>query len=910
MSALAHRKLFFILFCILLLSLNLKAQHMDIHGIVLDTSEQKPLQQAVAMAVRLSDSLLTGFTRTDSKGLFKIEVPLDTYQVIISHPRFGDKTFILFGSKENNTFDLLKITLPPKSITLSEVTVFGYADPVFYKGDTLIYTADSFKVKQNAVVEDLLKKLPGIKVDADGKIYSQGKEVDQVLVDGDEFFGTDPMVATKNLAASSVESVQVYDKKNENASESDDKETLKIMDLKLKDDAKKGYFGKVSGASDFKDFYEGELLGNYFKGKQKISVFALSTNTPKSRFDWNEMWKYNIDDGMTREYTDDGMMMTWNNEDNDGIPRTLKTGFYYTDQLSKKTKLTLNYTYANALLDAYTETSSQYFLTDTSYKSKQILSSHKTGEKHSPNLTIVHTLDSLTEIELTSKLKYNTGSQYTSEYDAWSTNSDSITRTTFVNLSSSTKNYDWTNSAKVTRTFKKKDRKLIANYSIGLVNSNTKGILKSIDSSLPEITDQKKTALSDRQTHNASIAYTEPLTKKLKLEFSYDFSLSKGKQDKKTFDLLNGEYNSENSAYSNDFETERRINRIGTKLVYEIKKYSLSVGVRGRQVYASNHNVLADSTLSQTVNNILPTLVYRYKFTDNKQLTFRYTTNSNQPDLNQLQPVPDNTNPNFIIRGNPNLLPTFSNSFAVDYYTWALLSGRSLWSSVGYTTTQNGFSNDLSYDSVGRAISTPLNTDGNYYVNGYLGMSYPILNKLFKLNPNLNFNYDNRVNFINGEKNITKSFVPDANMDVELQTDTIEIHFGAGINYNSTSSTLNNKSDQSYNSTFYNASVEFTFPKKIKIETDAKYTKTYGREDAYNLDYLIWNATLSKTLLKNENLILSVTATDLLNENINTNRNVSDNVIRDVKSQVVGRYLLFKVTFKFNSKKEKADEDE
>src|SRR5204862_4342732 len=141
-------------------------------------------------------------------------------QVVISHPRFGDQTFILLGSKENTDFDLKKISLPSKSVTLSEVTVFGYADPVYYKGDTLVYTADSFDVKPNAVVEDLLKKLPGIKVDAKGKIYSQGKAVDQVLVDGDEFFGSDPTVATRNLSAESVESVQVYDKKNDNPSES------------------------------------------------------------------------------------------------------------------------------------------------------------------------------------------------------------------------------------------------------------------------------------------------------------------------------------------------------------------------------------------------------------------------------------------------------------------------------------------------------------------------------------------------------------------------------------------------------------------------------------------------------------------------------------------------------------------
>ncbi len=893
-------------------SLNISAQYMTVHGIVQDTTQQKPLKNAVAMTIRLSDSLLTSFARTDDKGFFKLDsVPIDTYQVIVSHPLFGDQTFILLGSKDNNTFDLQKIILPPKTIMLNEVTIVGYSDPVYYKGDTLVYTADSFKVKKNAVVEDLLKKLPGIKVDANGKITSQGKEVDQVLVDGDEFFGTDPTVATKNLAASSVETVQLYDKKNEDASTSDDKETLKVMDLKLKDDAKKGYFGKVSGASDFKNYYEGELLGNYFKGKQKISLFTLATNTPKSRFDWNEMWKYNIDDGVSREYTDDGMMMTsWNDDGADGIPRTMKSGFYYTDKWSKKTKVTLNYTYANALLDAHSETSSQYFLPDTSYKSKQILSTHKFGEKHSPNLTIVQTLDSLTELEVSSKLKYNMGSQYSFEYDTLSTNSDSVTRKTSVTPSTSTINYDWTNSAKLTRTFKRKDRKLVAYYSLGLVNVDTKGNLRSTDSSLPINVDQKKTFTSDRQTHNASITYTEPFTKKIKMDLSYDVSLSKGRQDRETKDLGNGSYNEKNDTLSNRFSTTRTINRFGTKLTYEVKKYSLAIGARVRQVYASNHNLESDSTLSQTVNNVLPYLTYRYKFSDNRQFTLRYTRSSNQPDLNQLQPVPDNSNPNYIVKGNPNLLPTYSHNINLDFYTWALISGRNLWSSIGFTTTEHGFSNNISYDSVGKTTSTPLNTEGNYNASGYMGMGFPILDKLIEFEPNLNFNYSNNINFINSQKNTTKSFIPNGEMDIQIQTDTIEMHIGGGINYNSSSSTLNTKSNQSYYSTFYNASVDFTFPGKFRIETDAKYTKTYGREATYNINYLIWNASLGKTFLKNENLIVSVLATDLLNQNINTNRSVDDNVISDVKTHVVGRYFLCKVQFKFNSNKKKGGENE
>src|ERR1041385_5650985 len=182
------RRIFFVVVLLLFHCFEGYSQFITIQGTVKDTSAEKPLQYSVAMAVKLSDSMLTRFTHTNPGGFFKMDsIPADTYQVIVSHPGFGDQTVIVLGSKDNNFFDLKNIVLPPKSVTLNEVTIFGYADAVYYKGDTLVYTADSFKVKKNAVVEDLLKKLPGIKVDAKGKIFSQGKAIDQVLVDGDEF---------------------------------------------------------------------------------------------------------------------------------------------------------------------------------------------------------------------------------------------------------------------------------------------------------------------------------------------------------------------------------------------------------------------------------------------------------------------------------------------------------------------------------------------------------------------------------------------------------------------------------------------------------------------------------------------------------------------------------------------------
>ena len=258
------------------------AQKRSIIGEVMDTVAQTPLPNAIAVLIRLSDSTIVKFSRTDDKGMFKMEsIPVDTYIVVISHVRFSDMTFIFIPDGKESVLNFGKIILPTKVNLLNEIVVYDYSDKGYYKGDTLQFNPDSFKLRQNATIEDLLKKLPGVKVSKNGKIVIQGKQVDQVLIDGDEFFGSDPTIITKNLSPSAIETIQVYDKKQEGA-ETD--KTLKIVNLKLKDGVKKGHFGKVSGGTDFNQFYENELLVNQFKNQRKVSVFSLYSNTPKQAF--------------------------------------------------------------------------------------------------------------------------------------------------------------------------------------------------------------------------------------------------------------------------------------------------------------------------------------------------------------------------------------------------------------------------------------------------------------------------------------------------------------------------------------------------------------------------------------------------------------------------------------------------
>lgn len=898
------------------ISINSFSQKMFIGGNVQDTLAKTSLEYTVVMAVRIKDSVLVAFTRTDSKGFFELKnLPIDTIQVIISHPKFGDQIFYVFGSQTNYAFDFGKIILPPKSHTLNEIVIYAYKDPVYYKGDTLIYSADSFKVKPNATVEDLLKKLPGIKVDAKGKITSQGKKVDQVLVDGDEFFGSDPTMATQNLNAKAVESVQVYEKKKEGATD-DGNETMQVMNLKLKEDAKNGYFGKVSGGSDFQKFYEGQLLANKFSNKEKISVFALGSNTPLSSFGWSDVNKYGLNNETNMQTDGDGNYWYQGTNQNIGIPKTLKTGIYYTDKISPKTKITFNYTYNNNQLTTQTDATSHYFLTDTSYRTNNTSKSSQLNESHAINFSIVQTLDSLTELIVTPKLVFNASSTNLNETTDFISNSEVLSRRTDITTSNKANGYDLNTTARLTRKFKKRDRLFVASYNYVLNNNVSNGFLISNNtffnnSIIPsDSINQKKTNSSNTKSQNATFTYTEPITKKIKLEFEYDLNYSVGIQDKKAFNFANGEYSLKDSLLTNNFENERLTNRLGAKFIYEVKKQRFTIGSRLRQVSIINNNLITQQAIKQNIDNVLPYLKYMYKFSDNTRLNFNYSTNSNQPSIDQLQPIQDNTNPNQIKKGNPNLLPTFMQNFDMYYNSYKVITGKYYGANMNFTTTNNAFTNAIQYDSIGRTITEPINTNGNYSANSSLYGGFPFFSKKLEFDPNLSFGYNKYSSFINNQNNITKTANTSSGLDVVITLDTLEFRIGYNLDYNAPSSTLTTASNTPYTAQKFNASLHLKLPLKFIFETNGQYTINSQRTQGYNINYFLWNASVSKTFLKSENLIVSLEATDILNQNINTSRVIQDNVITDNKTNIISRYILLKAVIKFNSKKTKGDEED
>ena len=321
-----HKLTALVLF-IAVLSVKAFSQNITVTGLVKDTTEKKMVKNAVVALLTVKDSILYKFTRTDAEGKFVIKnVKPSKYIFMTTHPYFADLLDDI-DIKDEPT-QLGTVSLTSKSKLMQEVIVKS-GSPIKIKGDTTIYTADSFKVSANANVEELLKKLPGIQVDKNGTIKAMGETVEKVLVDGEEFFGDDPGMAIKNLRADAVKEVQVFDKKSDQAEFTgiDDGKTKKTINLKLKDDKKKGYFGKIEAAggpqNTIDDRFNTNTLLSSFKGKRKFSAFLLNGNTGQDGMSWRDSEKFGGEsDNMSMSMDDDGgMMMTrWRGGSSDDEP--------------------------------------------------------------------------------------------------------------------------------------------------------------------------------------------------------------------------------------------------------------------------------------------------------------------------------------------------------------------------------------------------------------------------------------------------------------------------------------------------------------------------------------------------------------------------------------------------------------
>jgi hypothetical protein len=898
------------------------SQSTSIKGTLIDTNDNGSLKNTVVSIVRQSDSVLVRFTRTDKDGNFVFpNIKPGKYIFMATHPYFGDFMDKIEISSEG--LDLGKIVMTPKSKLLAEVIVKSGA-PIRIKGDTTVYTADSFKVREGANVEELLRRLPGIQVGKNGEIIAMGEKVKKVLVDGEEFFGDDPGIATKNLRADIVKEVEVFDKKSDQATFTgiDDGVKDKTINLKLKDNKKRGYFGKVEAGGGLKDKFNNDIMLNAFQGKRKIAAYGIMSNTGQTNLDWRDAQNYGDGSGMESGMTDDGGMfiMFGGGDDSywggrNGIPTNWNSGFHFSDKYNAdKKSINLGYKFSKVNAPAGSSVFSHVFLPDTSYQTTTFNNSFSSVMKHALNATYDVTLDSMNSLKWTAKVNNNTGktaSHYNS--NAFDNSNDPVYQNSRTTTNDNNNNS--VNSSLLWRhKFKKKSRTLSVNTTVNWSESKNDGFLYSVSNFYKggsivsrDTTDQQNIRNNAGKSINSKIAYTEPVTKDLYLELSYGVAYNHNSNDRITRERgSNGKYESLIDSLTNEFVYNRLVNTPGLNFKLNKKKYNVSFGSSVGFNHFVQNNITRNKSFPYSFVNYYPQANFTYKFKASTSLRLNYNGSATAPTLEQLQPISDNTDPLNIYIGNPNLKQSFQHSFSVGYNSYNVLKERSIWSNVRFSTTQNAFSQYSSIDvndSAGKRVYQTVNVTGVYNFNGNFNYNFKIKDTKWNFGFGPNVSMSRNIDFVNGIKNINKNsglgFSVNVNQYVEKK---YNFYIGPDISYRKSSSSVNKAANVNYWQLSGWANGNFTLPKKFELNSDMNYE--WRQKDPrfnQNNNYLRWDASLIKRFAKGNKFELKLSVNDILDQNRGYQRNFDSYSFTETYYNTLRRFWL--VTFTWNISK-------
>ncbi len=912
-----------VLFFTIIASLSLQAQQGSVKGKLKDTLANQPVYGATITLMTAKDSSLISFTMTNQQGEFKLTgLPKDSFRLLITHVNYHNHTRKFSLTDENNARDMGEIPLGDKFKILSEIVIEGEAPPVTLRADTIEYNAGSFKVLPNSNVEDMLKKLPGVKVEKDGTVKAQGQKVNKVFVDGKEFFGNDPKIATRNLPADAVDKVQVYDRMSDQAQMTgfDDGNSEKAINLKLKKDKKKGLFGKLSGGIGTDDRFEGRGNVNSFKNERQLSAIAMANNTNAEGFSFMDI--LNFSGGMSQMQQSGGnisisinsddpnaAMMGLNN--NTGINTTKAVGLNYNNLLSKKTDLRSNYFFnsTNPYIDKQIQR--QYILPDSSYFYNQRSVSDNTNNSHRLNFSVEQRFDSSMSLKISPS--FTQQSSTTRSNSVYETSSEAHVKTNdgFSANFGRTEGFNFRNDLLFRKKFKQKGRTFSFNLNNQLNKMDGEGDQQSVNrfyalnGSLlrSDSINQRNFSEANLQGYNIRAVFTEPLGKRLLAELSAGKSNTNSGSTRETYNYnhFSDKFDQPNALLSNDFSTSYGTLQAGAKLRYQKKKFNIAGGAQWQEAELKG-KVSAngkDTLLKQKFYNVLPNARLQYNFTRFRNLNLNYTSNTNQPSVTQLQPVPDISNPLNIRIGNPALKQEFIQTLNLNYMSVTPFKGTNFFAFLSLRQIGDRIVNSDSITAFGVKYTRPVNVNGSYQLNGDINWGMPLsFIKKTTLNLGLNAGQSKDIQFINSKRNNINTTQLRPNISIE--NNGLE-KLSIGLNYSSvfyhTKYSLQPALNTKYFTHELGSFLNWQLPANFYFATDFTYTINTKRAEGFNANVSLWNASVSKQFLKYNRGEFKLRAFDLLNQNVGVSRSSNNNYIEDTRTNILRRYLMLSFTY-------------
>ncbi len=912
-----------ILLLTMVLGMNTMAQTGMVTGRLKDSSSGKLLPLATITVFKAKDTSIVTYRLSNPDGEFRIpglplNVPLRMIATYSGYEAFR-KDFSLSVQEPQLHFDTIKMSQTAKQ--LDEVIVIAERPPVVVKNDTIEFNATAFKTLPNALVEDLLKKLPGVQVDGDGNITVNGKPVNRLLVDGKSFFGNDPKMATRNLPANMIDKVQVADDKEEMARNGDDNPNNvgKVVNITLKKGIKKGWFGRAYAGGGTDDRYEGGIIANIFRDTLQLSLLGYANNLNRTGFGFSELMQAG---GLERSSSNLGGRSTsiWSNGNGSGITinginfgglqgsgiTTSKgAGFNLNHAPNKKKTFFLQYFYGNAITDRYNNVQGKQFNGDTVISNNTLLNATVVSNAHNIGAGTKLQPDSVTTIlaNVNYTIGLNNENRISNVTSAHSVTGPQTMGT--LDQENNMDSYSYKHSIYYTRLSPvKKGRRLNLYHNLYLNNRFNDFITDSrirylnpvvYDSILQQL---RREGLPQLDL-NAGFNFSNPFNSNLVLRTGGRYEYGRFHNATNTFNPVgpDKEYDQLNSLLSSDFNRESNRFIAYSGLEFKQKSLLITPGVKLLAQSVNNYLATQSVSLAQKDTRLLPAFDVTFK-----QLSFSYNMDIVLPGYTYLMPVTNNTNPYVINKGNTMLLPGEKHSFSLNYYFNDPKRNLNIGVYANAAFTNNDVVQSIMVDPKGIQTNTPVNADGssNYYLNYNINKQYK--NKQsFTLGWNFGAYYGINKGrlYYNGTAGNQTSFYLNQWSSIRMNfNDVFEWNNSYSVGYNFTENTNPMFKRLNVFSHYVTNETILRYPKHVIWESNINYSYNGSIPAGMPKDVLRWNLGINFTMLKDEKGVLRIGINDVLNRNNSVYVTAQRNQITTTESNVLGRYLL--ATFTYN----------
>ncbi len=894
-------------FFVLLATGALSQNRAHLKGRIVDSASNSALELATVAVLDAKDTSLISYTLTQKSGDFALHnLPsgkdLKLLVTFVSHESYRKNLKLDKGT----TLDLGAIKLSGKGRMLGEIRVRAEVTPVVVRKDTIEFSAEAFKTPPNAVVEELLKRLPGMQIDKDGTITVNGKKVSKLYIGGKRFFANDPKIASKNLDAILVDKVQVYDDREDDRDHLiPDSKVGKIINLKLKKAIKRSTFGKARAGGGTRDRFDGGVLYNMFRDTLQISLIGIGNNLNQTGFSTQDFMSMGGFDRSGNESLYDGTVAT-GGRGYGGIQTAGSAGVNINNDYGKKLKLNLLYIYGYTSEKYIASVFNQQLFGDTTLSSITNSDQKLNAGRHTISGLVEWQPDSSILVRYLPKIGLYNNSQQES------TMGNSYNNIIGLLNNNSLENFGRSNGIDIQQTFSyykslnKKGSSLTIGYDFSFKPNTGKNYrnsnLQSFAVQLPSTLLRRFEDNEDKSSYsNLDVSYRHAFSKRVfgRLQGNFNYKNSVGRLFTYDQDLKTGLYSIYIDTLSRNLHRLQYTETLRPEISYRHKEFTIasSVGIQWLQRYDKfNKNV---SDIKKIALYLLPTFRLDYN-----GFSFNYDNTVRQPDINNLLPYRTVYSQLYSSIGNPDLKPTRVHSFNFNYYKYITEKQINIGSYSSVNFEQNSIFSERTVSSQGVTTTRPINANGlyRYYIGVYGGRSFKKMGQWqLRFNTSAFYNFNHQYFQINDKRGFQNTIALSLNQNFTANWNN-KIDFSPSYNFSPSFTSYQNVDYPSfrYLTHSFNMPITITGIKHTTIEVNYNYSYNQLVAPGFQRSINLLNVAFSRFFQHQDRGEIRLSCYDLLNQNISSYRYADGNNISDIQNQILKRYFLLSYAYRFN----------